>query len=121
MLTAERAEEIAREWLAAWNAHDLEAILAHYHADVEFISPFVARLVGREDGMLRGISELRDYFGRALAAYPLLRFEEARVLIGVRSLVLQYRSVNGLVAAETMELDDSGRVVRALAHYAPEE
>lgn len=121
MVTRERAEEIAREWIQAWNAHDLERILTHYHPEVEFTSPFVARLVGREDGTLRGIAELRDYFGRALAAYPELVFSEARSLTGVRSLVLHYRSVNGLMAAETMELDDEDRVVRALAHYAPAE
>jgi ketosteroid isomerase-like protein len=121
MLTEERAEEIAREWLDAWNAHDLERILAHYHPEVEFTSPFVAQLAGREDGTLRGISQLRDYFGRALAAYPDLRFTEARVLTGVRSLVLHYRSVNGFRAAETMELGEKGLVVRVLAHYAPPE
>lgn len=120
-MTVEQAEEIAKEWLEAWNAHDLERILAHYHPDVEFISPFVAQLGGREDGKLRGIAELRDYFGRALAAYPDLHFTDARARTGVRSLVLYYLSVNGLRAAETMELDDAGRVVRVLAHYAPAE
>ena len=74
--------------------------------------------VGR---VLRGIAELRDYFGRALSAYANLRFSEARVLPGVRSLVVYYRSVKGLMAAETMELDAAGRVVRVLAHYTPAE
>jgi hypothetical protein len=81
----------------------------------------VAQLAGREDGTLRGISELREYFGRALAAYPELVFSEARVLTGVQSVVFYYRSVKGLMAAETMELDGAGRVVRVLAHYAPAE
>jgi len=29
MLTHERAQRFAEEWYAAWNAHDLDAILGH--------------------------------------------------------------------------------------------
>jgi ketosteroid isomerase-like protein len=44
----------AQGWLAAWNAHDLERILAHYSEDVELVSPFVAKLTGRSEGGVRG-------------------------------------------------------------------
>jgi ketosteroid isomerase-like protein len=47
-------EQHGREWIAAWNAHDLDRILAHYAEDVEFRSPFVAKLMGRSDGLVRG-------------------------------------------------------------------
>lgn len=110
-------EQHAREWIAAWNAHDLERVLAHYADDVEFSSPFIAKLIGRADGVVRGKPELRAYFARGLEAYPMLRFELVRVFGGVRSCVLEYRSVNGLRAAEVMEFDPAGKVVRVLAHY----
>ena len=42
----ENAERLAREWVEAWNAHDLERILSHYAEDVEFASPFVAAILG---------------------------------------------------------------------------
>lgn len=29
--------DFAHEWIAAWNAHDLERILAHYADDVELV------------------------------------------------------------------------------------
>ena len=58
----------AREWLTAWNAHDLERILAHYSEDVELTSPFVAKLTGRSEGVLRGKAALRDYFARGLTS-----------------------------------------------------
>jgi len=56
------------EWLTAWNAHDLERILAHYSEDAELISPFVAKLTGRSEGVLRGKAALRDYFARGLTS-----------------------------------------------------
>ncbi len=110
----------AEEWIAAWNAHDLERILAHYADDVELMSPFVVKLTGQSDGLVRGKAALRDYFARGLKAYPALRFDFVRLYAGVRSCVLEYRSVNGLRTAETMEFDEHGKVRRVLAHYYDE-
>lgn len=110
----------AQEWLAAWNAHDLERILAHYSAEVELISPFVEKLTGRSEGAVCGKAALRDYFARGLKAYPALRFQFVRLYPGVRSCVLEYRSVNGLLSAELMEFDEQGKVRRVLAHYSDE-
>jgi len=112
-----RARELAQEWIEAWNAHDLDAILSHYGEDVVFSSPFVVKLTGDPSGTLCGKPALRDYFGRGLAAYPDLRFELLRVLNGVDSVTLYYRSVNGLYAAETMQVGEDGLVCRVWAHY----
>jgi ketosteroid isomerase-like protein len=111
--------DFAKEWIAAWNAHDLERILNHYADDVELVSPFVAKLTGSE-GSVRGKPALRDYFARGLKAFPTLRFELVRIYSGVRSCVLEYRSVNGLRTAEVMEFDEQGKVRRVLAHYSDE-
>lgn len=108
----------AEEWVAAWNSHKLDRIMEHYAADVEFTSPFVASIMGRADGTLRGTEPLRAYFFRALQAYPGLKFELCRVYTGMNSVVLEYRSVKGLLAAETMELGADGRVVRVRCHYS---
>lgn len=112
--------QVANDWIASWNAHDLERILEHYAEDVEFTSPFVTKLLGKPDGTLRGKSALREYFGRGLVAYPQLRFEFIRLYPGVRSYVLEYQSVNQLRAAEMMEFDAQGKVCRVLAHYYAE-
>lgn len=117
-MQAERQARFAEQWFEAWNTHDLDAILAHYAEDVEFTSPFVARLAGDPSGTLRGKAALRDYFGRGLAVYPDLHFELLRVLTGVDSVTLYYRSVNGLHAAETMLVGADGLVKRVWAHYA---
>src|SRR4051794_6457778 len=118
MLTPEAAHAFADAWIAAWNAHDLDAIMSHYAADVEFTSPFVQRLLGDAAGTVRGTTALRDYFQRALVAYPDLTFRLDTVLIGIDTVTLYYESVDGRRAAEVMCLDDKGRVHRVLAHYA---
>ncbi len=118
MLTEPQADTLAHEWVAAWNQHDLDAILAHYAEAVEFTSPFITRLLGDPAGTIRGKAALRDYFEKALSAYPDLHFELERVLVGVDSLVVYYHSVGGRQAAEVMLLDAEGTVARVLAHYA---
>jgi len=114
-------QDFAAAWYAAWNSHDLEAILAHYAEDVVFTSPFVVRLTGDPSGTLRGRDALRGYFGKALAKYPSLHFEPLGLYTGAHSLVLHYRSVEGLLAAETMHRDArSGHVAAVQCHYLAE-
>jgi ketosteroid isomerase-like protein len=115
--TEPEADEYAREWIAAWNSHDVDRVAAHYADTVEYESPFVARLSpGRT--RLSGIDAVRDYIERAFERFPDLRFTgPSLVALGAGSVVIVYRSVAGLVAAETLVLDERGRVSRAHCHY----
>jgi hypothetical protein len=117
-MTEAQAQEFALEWIAAWNSHDLERILAHYTDDVEVTSPLVETFLGPGKVTVRGKLKLREYWGMALARYPDLRFTLFRAYAGPRSLVLHYQSIQGLVGAECLELDGQGRIHRVLAHYA---
>jgi len=37
-VTRDEIRQLAEDWIAAWNAHDLEAIIRHYDERVELIS-----------------------------------------------------------------------------------
>lgn len=111
-------DAFAVEWVAAWNRHDLDAILAHYADGVVFTSPFAARLTGDPAGTVRGKEALRAYFA-ALARFPDLRFRLRHALPGVGSLVIVYDSVEGLLAAEVFEFDPASKVNRMTCHYTP--
>ena len=113
----ERAARFAEGWYAAWNAHDLEAVLEHYADDVEMASPLVSALAGRDEGRIVGKAALGEYFAAALEHYPDLRFEPLGLFAGLDSLVLHYVSVGGRPAAETVFLDENDRVTRYFAHY----
>jgi ketosteroid isomerase-like protein len=41
----------ADAWVRAWNAHDVEAVLAHFADDVVFTSPVAARVVPESGGV----------------------------------------------------------------------
>jgi hypothetical protein len=118
MISHEQADRFATEWIDAWNAHDLDAIVAHYAEDVSFVSPFVAALTGDESARIEGRAALREYFRLGLEAYPDLHFDLFTALPGASSIALHYRSVGGRLTIETMELDADGLVARAAAHYS---
>lgn len=119
MPTEAAARQFAEVWLAAWNRHDLDTILAHYAPDVEFVSPYVANITGDPSGTIRGREALRAYFVRALGAYPDLHFELEGSLVGVRSVAVVYRSSSGQRAAELIVLNEHGQAVRVDVHYGP--
>ena len=115
-MTQDEAFSLAEDWVAAWNAHDLDAILSHYDEAIELISPVAARLLGT-DGKVVSKPNLRTYFQRGLEAYPDLRFELMDVLWGLCSVVLYYTNQNGTRVAEFMELSPNGKVTRVVANY----
>lgn len=116
-MDANEAHRFAEEWIAGWNAHDLELILAHYEEAIELCSPVAAQLLGKPDGRILGKAALRSYFQRGLQAYPELRFELQSVFRGLNSVVLCYANQNGTSTAEFMEFSPQGKVARVVANY----
>jgi ketosteroid isomerase-like protein len=112
-------EGFARSWLAAFNAGDLDAILAHYADDIEHSSPTVVRLLGEPAGVVRGKAALRAYFAKALAAAgPGLHFEPTRLYVGAHGVTLLYDRSGGKLVAETFQLDANGKVRRAFVAHS---
>ena len=116
-MTKDEAWELANHWVAAWNNHDLDAIMTHYDDAIELTSPVAARLLGTSDGKVVGKANLRAYFQRGLEAFPELTFHLEDVLWGLNSVVLYYTNQKGTRTGEFMELSATGKVARVVANY----
>ena len=116
-MNKEEAWKLARHWVSAWNAHDLDLIMTHYDEDVTSTSPVAAQLLGTADGTVVGKANLRAYFQLGLQAYPQLHFHLENVFWGMRSVVLYYTNQKSTRSAEFMELSANGKVIRVTAHY----
>ncbi len=117
-MTRDEAWNLANDWVAAWNGHDLDLIMTHYEDAVELTSPVAAQLLGTSDGKIAGKENLRAYFQRGLETYPELHFRLEDVLWGVNSVLLYYTNQKGRRTAEFMELAASGKVARVVANYS---
>jgi len=117
MIAEQNAYKFALDWIDSWNSHDLDRVMSHYDKDVEYFSPFVAKLGSNELGRLSGKENVRNYLQKGLEAYPDLHFILGNVFIGIASIMLQYQSVNNLLAAEVFELNNQGLAVRVQCHY----
>jgi ketosteroid isomerase-like protein len=117
-MTSAEPRAFAEEWLAAWNAHDLDRILAHYADDVVFRSDKAARLTG--DGTVRGKAALADYWRRALATQPDLRFELLDLYAAPDTITLRYRNQQSVEVCETLNFGTEGRVVSGAACRRPD-
>lgn len=117
MLTAETARQFSHEWIAAWNSHEIDRILAHYEDQLEFISPMIIALNFNSEGVIRSKADLKKYFEIGLRTFPDLHFEFRECFAGYHSLVIYYQSVNGKLATEAFEFNDHQKVKRVLCHY----
>ena len=119
-MTYESMMAFAESWIAAWNRRDVDAVLAHFAEEAQFVSPVAGNVVGRPT--LRNKKELEAYWRAALARIASLEFkldhaawDEKR-----RELNVVYESsVNGerKRACEIMQFDASGRQIRGEAFY----
>src|SRR5262245_45332885 len=117
-MDAATAGAFAHEWIDAWKRRDVEALVAHYAANIEFRSPLAVRLLGEPSGTVRGKEHLRAYFAKALAAFPGdLDIELSGVFQGVDSIVVLFQA-RGRKGAEVMQFDSDHLVYRAMAHVS---
>lgn len=121
-LHPEFAQRFASEWIAAWNAHDLDRVLALYTDDFVMSSPKIVQLADDPTGTLHGKPAVRACWATALQHYPDLKFELVSTLVGVDSITLYYKGyytrTNIRHAAEVFHFNPAQKVIRALAHYS---
>ena len=87
-------QKFADDWAAAWNAHNVDAVLRHFHDDVVFTSPVAARVLPETGGVVRGKDALRGRLPRSCES----------------TLVINYRNHRGELVNEVLIFD--GELVR---------
>lgn len=116
-ITEEFAAGFAKSWYAAWNAHDIDAIMGHYAETIRHSSPFIKRYNNSDAPALEGMAAVREYFARALERNPTLRFDPQHVTVGLASVILVYTRMTGDLAAEVFFFDATGKITRSVSHY----
>ena len=107
----EEALAFAGRWVKEWNDHDIEAVLTHFAEDVVFTSPLAERLFPQSGGVISGKDALRRYWAEGVRRAPGLRFELLGVYAGTDTIVIRFRTEQGVDRCEVLTFD--GGLVRS--------
>ena len=114
---AARLTALGRDWIAAWNSHDLERVLALYAEDSEMTSDKIPLLGFDASGTLRGKPRIREYWSLALQRIPNLHFELIDVYVSPDSLVVFYQNERGHKICEYLRVDVDGKIIQGSANH----
>ncbi len=111
---------LARAWLRAFNARDLDALVGLYDADATHTSPKLRVANPASGGCIRGTAALRAWWHDAFARLASLRYEEQTLTADDARALLEYvRHVDGeppLPVAEVFEVRN-GRIVASRVYH----
>jgi hypothetical protein len=119
--TTSKARAHAEQWIKAWNDRDLDRIMDHYAADIEFEANTVVGRWQKVDGKLVGLAELREHFRLGLELAVGLHFEIEDVFSVPSGYAVLYRRENGNRVIDVVELDGDGKARRVKAFYRSEQ
>jgi hypothetical protein len=112
---------LGKAWIAAWNSHDLDRILALYADDAEMTSDGIVRLGFTVQGSVRGKANLRAYWSKALALLPNLHFEPAGFFTSPNSIVVHHTNDRGQAICEYLRIGligaNAGLIVQGSANH----
>jgi ketosteroid isomerase-like protein len=82
--------KIAREWLRAFNARELDALLSLYADDAVHVSPKLRVRRPETEGKVRGKAALREWWRDSFERLPGLRYEEITLTADDQRVFMEY-------------------------------
>lgn len=119
-MTAADNLHIARAWLRAFNAHDIDALVALYEENATHTSPKIRALHPETGGRIVGKASLEAWWRDAVARLPTLRYEATALTADDDRVLLEYvRHVDGeppMPVAEVFEVRGARIVASRVYH-----
>ncbi len=81
---------IAQEWFDAFNAHDLEQLLALYNDDAQHYSPKLKIREPETNGLIKGKDALRKWWRDSFDRLPSLRYVPTRFIADDVNIFMEY-------------------------------
>jgi ketosteroid isomerase-like protein len=111
---------VALRWFAAFNAHDLEALLSLYADDAEHYSPKLKVRQPETNGLITGKAALRAWWRDAFDRLPSLHYEVVKLTADEEQVFMEYiRQVKDeadLRVGEVLEIRDGVIVASRVYH-----
>ena len=109
-MTEQQNQSIAFKWFDAFNAHNLEQLLALYDDNAEHFSPKLKIRKPETDGLIKGKNALRDWWQDAFDRLPTLNYKVTSLTANENRVFMEYiRKVDGendMLIAEVLEIKE---------------
>ncbi|MFZ1686428.1 MAG: nuclear transport factor 2 family protein [Flavobacteriales bacterium] len=119
-MPAERNRSIAIEWFAAFNAHDLDALLSLYADDAQHYSPKLKVREPRTSGFIRGKDALRAWWRDAFDRLPTLNYEVVKLTADDAQVFMEYirhvKNEEDLCVGEVLEIAE-GLIIASRVYH----
>lgn len=89
-MPAEKNKQIATEWFAAFNEHNLAKLLALYDEKAEHYSPKLKARRPESSGLIRGKQALSQWWQEAFDRIPSLRYEVSKIVADEQTVFMEY-------------------------------
>ncbi len=111
---------IAKKWLAAFNEHNLEALLSLYDDNAEHYSPKLKLRNPETKGKIRGKEAMRAWWKDAFERLPELAYIENTITASDDRVFMEYTRVvpgeENMNVAEVLEIKN-GRIVGSRVYH----
>ena len=114
---AKQLAALGRDWVAAWNSHDLERVLALYSDDFEMTSDRIPEFGFDASGTLRGKENVRAYWAKGFTIITNLKFELIDTYVSPDSIVVFYQNQRGHKICEYLRLNAEGKIKQGSANH----
>jgi hypothetical protein len=112
-------EQIAQQWFAAFNDHNLEKLLALYDDNAKHYSPKLKIRQPETEGWIVGKVALRVWWQDAFERLPTLHYKLTTLTANDKRVFMEYsRKVNGeedMLVAEVLEIEE--RIVGSRVYH----
>lgn len=108
------AQQLAVDWIDAWNDDDAQRLFRHFSGDFQAWAPALALVTGEKQFVLQGLSAAIEAWAHARARITEVRFGLKCTLIGDNNVTVYYEGIQGRLAAETFYLDTDLSVLWAV-------
>ncbi len=113
-------ETIAQQWFAAFNTHQLEALLSLYDNDAAHFSPKLKLRQPETGGLIKGKNALRTWWQDAFDRLPGLHYRVTSLTANEERVFMEYlREVPGeevLSVAEVLEIKE-GKIIASRVYH----
>lgn len=119
-MSSTKNREIAEAWMRAFNAYDVDALVALYAEDATHTSPKIRALHPETAGLLVGKAALAKWWKDSNARIPSLRYEAVAYTADDQRVFMEYLrhapNEAPLPVAEVLEVRD-GRIVASRVYH----